>query len=75
MRRRQLATGTAVWYSPGKPPVAIRWVVVRDPKKRFEPQALLSTDLTLEARQIVGYFVRRSLDGGHVPKRLAFTWA
>ena len=24
VRRLQLATGTAVWYSPGKPPVAIR---------------------------------------------------
>jgi hypothetical protein len=54
-----LATGTAVWYSRGKPPVAIRWVLVRDPKKRFEPQALLSTDLRLSARQIVTYFVRR----------------
>jgi hypothetical protein len=59
VRRLQLATGTAVWYSPGKPAVAVRWVLVRDPKKRFEPQALLSTDLTLSTRQIVGYFVRR----------------
>jgi hypothetical protein len=59
VRRLQLATATAVWYSPGKPPVAIRWVLVRDPKKRFEPQALLSTDPKLSARQIVEYFVRR----------------
>jgi hypothetical protein len=58
-RRLQLATGTAVWYRGGKPPVAIRWVLVRDPKQRFEPQALLSTDLNLSARQIVLYFVRR----------------
>jgi hypothetical protein len=34
-------------------------VLVRDPKKRFEPQALLSTDLKLSARQIVVYFLRR----------------
>jgi hypothetical protein len=59
VRRLQLATGTAVWYGRGKPPVAIRWVLVRDPKKRFEAQALLCTDLKLEARQIVVYFVRR----------------
>jgi hypothetical protein len=59
VRRLHLATGTAVWYGGGKPPGAIRWVLVRDPKKRFEPQALLCTDLTLEARQIVVYFVRR----------------
>jgi hypothetical protein len=58
-RRLQLATGTAVWYGKGKPPVAIRWVLVRDPKERFEPQALLSTDLKLSARQIVTYFIRR----------------
>jgi hypothetical protein len=59
IRRLQLATGTAVWYHSGKPPVAIRWVLVRDPKKRIEPQAFLSTDLTLEAHQIVTYFIRR----------------
>src|SRR5689334_10030631 len=58
-RRLELATDTAVWYHSGKPPVAIRWVLVRDPKKRFEPQAFLSTDLTLSARQIVTYFIRR----------------
>jgi hypothetical protein len=34
-------------------------VRARDPKQRFEPQALLSTDLKLSARQIVVYFVRR----------------
>jgi DDE superfamily endonuclease len=59
VRRLELATGTAVWYRGGKPPVAIRWVLVRDPKKRFEPQGWLSTDLNLSARQIVVYFVRR----------------
>jgi hypothetical protein len=58
-RRLQLTTGTAVWYKSGKPPVAIRWVLVRDPKGRCEPIALLSTDLKLEARQIVLYYLRR----------------
>jgi hypothetical protein len=59
IRWLQLATGTAVWYHSGKPPVAIRWVLVRDPKGRCEPIALLSTDLKLEARQIVLYYIRR----------------
>jgi hypothetical protein len=54
IHRLQLATGTAVWYHSGKPPVAIRWVLVRDPKGRCEPIALLSTDLTLEARLYLG---------------------
>jgi hypothetical protein len=40
-----------------------RWpsalVLVRDPKNRCEPQAFLSTDLRLSARQILTYFIRR----------------
>jgi hypothetical protein len=59
IRRLQLASGTAVWYKGGKPPVAIRWVLVRDPKGRSDPVALLSTDLTLEACQILRYYLRR----------------
>jgi hypothetical protein len=34
-------------------------VLVRDPQGRCEPQAFLSTDLTLSARQIVTYSIRR----------------
>ena len=55
----ELATGTALWYASGHPPLPIRWVLVRDPLGRFEPQALLSTDLALSAAEIVGFFVRR----------------
>jgi DDE superfamily endonuclease len=55
----ELATGTAVWHHPGLPILPIRWVLVRDPFARFDPQALLSTDLALSAGEIVGYFVRR----------------
>lgn len=58
-RAIELATGTAVWYHGGKPPVPIRWVLIRDPLAQFEPQALLSTDLQLEPTTIVTCFVRR----------------
>ena len=34
-------------------------MLVRDPKGRVDPQAFLSTDLRLEARQILTYFIRR----------------
>ena len=37
----------------------IRWVLVRDPKNRVRPMALLCTDVDLPAAQIVGHFVRR----------------
>ncbi|MCZ7572834.1 MAG: transposase [Ardenticatenaceae bacterium] len=55
----ELATGTALWYHNGLPPVALRWVLIRDPLGKFEPQALLATDQSLTPHLIVAYFVRR----------------
>ena len=55
----EAATGTAIWYHPGDPTVALRWVLLRDPAGRFEPQALLSTDPTVAPGQIVAWFVAR----------------
>jgi hypothetical protein len=54
-----VATATAVWYHGGLPPVPLRWVLIRDPDGRFEPQALLSTDLDVPAHRIVEWFVLR----------------
>jgi hypothetical protein len=39
--------------------VPIRWVLIRDPKGDFEPQALLCTDVEALAVQIVEWFVLR----------------
>lgn len=55
----RLASGTAVWYHSGMPPVSIRWVLVTDVAGTFEPQALLSTELEASAAQIVEWFVLR----------------
>jgi DDE superfamily endonuclease len=55
----EVATDTAVWYHTGKPPVAIRWVLIRDPHKRFKPQALLSTNLAHTPEQMLTWFVQR----------------
>lgn len=55
----EIASGSGLWYHAGKPAVAIRWVLIRDPLGNFEPQALLATDRTLNARQIVEWFVQR----------------
>jgi DDE superfamily endonuclease len=55
----EVATDTAVWFHAGKAPVPIRWVLIRDPQKRFKAQALLSTTLDDTAEQIVHWFVRR----------------
>jgi len=54
-----VATGTAVWYHAGQPPVGLRWVLLRDPAGQFEPQALLSTDPTVAPAQIIAWFVSR----------------
>lgn len=58
-RTVELASGTALWYHSGLPVVPLRWVLIRDPLGKFEPQALLSTDLTCSAQQIVEWFVLR----------------
>jgi hypothetical protein len=59
VRTVELATGTAVWYHPGKPLVPLRWVLIRDPFAKFTTQALLCTDLTASPAQIVEWFVLR----------------
>lgn len=55
----QVTTGTALWYHSGKVPVAIRWVLLKDPEGKLNTTALLSTDVTLTAEQIITYFARR----------------
>jgi DDE family transposase len=58
-RQIEITSATAVWTHSGQPVVPIRWVIVRDPQKRFKTQSLLSTDLNLSAEQIVRWFPRR----------------
>jgi hypothetical protein len=49
----------AVWRHAGLPVVPIRWVLLRDPQGRFDPQALLCTDPARDPLQIVRWFVQR----------------
>ena len=55
----ELRSSTAVWRHAGMPVVPIRWVLVRDPLGRFEPQALLCTSPTCTPEQILRWFVLR----------------
>jgi DDE superfamily endonuclease len=55
----EICSGTAVWRHSGMPVVPIRWVLLRDPHHRFDPQALLCTDLDQEPLRIVTWFVQR----------------
>jgi len=54
-----LTTGTAWWYHSGKEALPIGWVLLRDPAGKPKTTALLSTDESFTALQIVTLFVRR----------------
>lgn len=58
-RQVELITGTALWYSTGLAPLAIRWVVVRDSKGGLPAKAYFATDQTQTATSIVEDFVKR----------------
>ena len=55
----QIASHTAVWYHTGLPVLPIRWVLIKDPKGKFEPQALLCTNLSAQPMQILQWFRQR----------------
>lgn len=55
----EITSQTAVWFHNGKPPVPIRWVLIRDPHGNHKTIALLSTSLEFDPLQIVNWFVQR----------------
>lgn len=58
-REVEICSDTAVWYHTGMRVVPIRWVLIRDPKGKFETQALLCTYQDYSPIQILEWFVRR----------------
>jgi len=55
----EICSDTAVWCHAGLPVVPSRWVLLREPCRRFDPQALLCTELAQEPLQIIRWFVQR----------------
>jgi len=55
----EVCSATAVWRHAGLSVVPIRWVLLRDPQRRFDPQPLLCTDPGRDPLQIVRWFVQR----------------
>ena len=50
-REVEIVSDTAVWF-PGKPPVPIRWVLIRDPQATFRPRrSCPPIDPTLDPRR------------------------
>ncbi len=55
----EICPATAVWRHAGLPVLPIRWVLLRDPQQRFDPQALLCTEPACDPLQVVRWFVQR----------------
>jgi hypothetical protein len=58
-REVKICSATAIWRHAGLPVLPIRWVLLRDPLHRFDPQALLCTDPARDPLQIVRWYARR----------------
>ena len=54
-----VASGTALWYRGGKTPVAIRWVLIKDPEGKLDPIALQCTNLSMCPILIVQHYLKR----------------
>ncbi len=58
-RAMQITSDCAVWFHAGKPPLPIRWVLVRDPQGEYDSVGMLCTDPTADPLAIVDWFVQR----------------
>ena len=58
-RQMLVFTRTGLWYRPGYPPVAIRYVITRDPAGKLRDEVCACTNLEASAEQIVNWFVMR----------------
>jgi hypothetical protein len=59
MRQMEWCSGMAFWYHTGHQPLAIRWVLLRDPAGKYEPKAYLCTNPQREPLEIVRSYIKR----------------
>ncbi|EXS67968.1 hypothetical protein [Sphingobium sp. Ant17] len=69
----QITSDIALWYRPGTPVLPVRWVLVRDPDGKRDPQAFFSTDITLEPADIIALSSADGKSKSPLPKP-ALTW-
>ena len=55
----QVFTGTGLWYTRGQDPVAIRYVLARDPEGELSDAAYFCTDERFGSEEILKYVVQR----------------
>ena len=58
-KRLWVFSRTALWYTPGLAPVALRFVLVRDPEGQLSDAAFFCTDLHATPEQILHWVVMR----------------
>ncbi len=58
-RPLEVFSGISLWYTPGYAPVAIKWVVTRDPKGKLRSEAFFCTSLEATEEQILRWFIMR----------------
>ena len=55
----EIISGTGLWYRAGTPPTLLRWVLVRDPDGKMEPQAFFCTDTDMDPADVISNFAKR----------------
>ena len=55
----EIISGTGLWYRVGTPPTLLRWVLVRDPDGKMEPQAFFCTDTDMDPADVISNFAKR----------------
>jgi hypothetical protein len=55
----EIATGKALWYTPGHNPLPIRWILVRDPLSKLAPCAFFATTQSTSPLQILAWVIAR----------------
>ena len=58
-KKLKLFSRTALWYTPGEAPVAIRYVITRDPEGKLRDEVFACTQLDATAAQIIEWVVMR----------------
>jgi hypothetical protein len=58
-RKMEWCSGTALWYHTGHKPLALRWVLLRDPAGKYEPKAYLCTNPQREPLEVVHSYMKR----------------
>ena len=58
-KKMLIFTRDGLWYRPGYPPVAIRYVITRDPDRELRDEVFACTDTEASAEQIINWFVIR----------------